>query len=117
MPRGQDGPRRGTLVSLRRLDRMLVTLRVLLADGTERLLSAEVEDTPEAPEALLGRFDRNGELAVGDRETVPFAEVVKVEFAVPEPQSGPTWVAGLQDEDVEAAMDGRFDKPSYEEPS
>jgi len=101
-------------VGRRKLDRVLVTLRVHLADGTERLLSTEVEEAPEGPHALLRRFDRNGELALGDRETVPFGDVVGVEFAEPEPQSGPSWIAGLQDEDVESAMDGRFERPSSE---
>ncbi len=93
---------------------MLVTIRVSLADGTERLLSAEVPEAPAAPEDLLGNFERNGRLAVGDREDVPFEDVVKVEFAPAEAQTSPPWFAGLHDEDVASAMDGRFETPPHE---
>lgn len=96
---------------------MLVTLRIYLSDGSERLLAAEVDAAPETPEELLKHFDRSGEVALGDRESVSMNEVVKVEFAPPEPQLAPPLGSGLRDEDVASAMEGRFDKPPYEEPS
>jgi hypothetical protein len=93
---------------------VLVTIRVSLAGGSERLLSAEVTEAPSAPEDLLGNFERNGRLAVGDREDVPFEEVVNVEFAAAEAQTSPPWFAGLHDEDVASAMEGRFETPPHE---
>jgi hypothetical protein len=94
---------------------MLVTLRIHLSDGRERLLATEVDEAPETPEELVERFIRNGEIALGDRESVPVHDVVKVEFAPPEPQSAPPWGPGLRDEDVASAMEGRFEKPPYED--
>jgi len=94
---------------------VLVTILVSLADGTERLLSAEVAEAPPAPEDLLERFERNGRLAVGDREDVSFDDVLRVEFAAPDAQTSPPWFAGLHDEDVASAMESRFEKPPYEE--
>jgi hypothetical protein len=96
---------------------MLVRLRIHLADGREALLSAEVDEPPETPKELLEQFNRNGRIRLGDRQTVPIQEVVKVEFAPAEPQAGPSWVGDLRDEDVASAMDGRFEKPAFEEPS
>ena len=93
---------------------MLVTLRVHLADGKEHLLAAEVVEPPGTPEELLDRLERNGQIAIGDRESVPVSEVVKIEFASPEPKSAPPWRQVLRDEDVESAMDGRFERPPYE---
>ena len=96
---------------------MLVTLRIYLSDGRERLLATEVDEPPEAPEELLEHFKRSGEIALGDRESVSVHDVVKVEFAPPVPQSAPPWGPGLRDEDVASAMEGRFEKPPYEETS
>ena len=96
---------------------MLVTLRLYLSDGSERLLATETDEPPEKPEELLQHFNRSGEIALGDRESVSANDVVRVEFAAPEPQSAPSWFMGLRDEDVESAMEGRFEKPQYEEPS
>jgi hypothetical protein len=96
---------------------MVVRLRIHLADGREALLSAEVDESPETPEELLEQFNREGQIPLGDRETVPIKDVVKVEFAPVEPQAGPSWVGDLRDEDVASAMDGRFEKPAFEEPS
>jgi hypothetical protein len=93
---------------------VLATIRVRLSDGRERLLSAEVSEVPDAPEQLLGHFERDGKLALGDREVVPFELVERVEFAPPEPESSPPWFVGLHDEDVAAAMDERFERPPYE---
>jgi hypothetical protein len=96
---------------------VLVTLRIHLSDGRDRLLAAEVEEQPASPEELLERFDRNGEIAIGDRESVPVDRIVRVEFAPPEPQSSPPWLGNLHDEDVESAMEGRFDRPPNEDAS
>lgn len=96
---------------------MVVRLRIHLADGREALLSAEVDEPPETPEELLEQFNRDGQIPLGDRETVRIKDVVKVEFDPVEPQAGPSWLGNLQDEDVASAMDGRFEKPAFEEPS
>jgi hypothetical protein len=97
--------------------RIVVRLRLHLADGRETLLSAEVDAPPETPELFLEQFNRHGEIRLGDRETVPFTDVVKVEFAPVEPQTAPPWLGDLRDEDVASAMEERFDKPVFEEPS
>ena len=96
---------------------MVVRLRIHLADGREALLSAEVEEPPGTPEELLEQLDREGRIVLGDRESVPIKEVVKVEFAPAESQAAPSWLGDLRDEDVASAMDGRFEKPALEEPS
>lgn len=96
---------------------MVVRLRIHLADGREALLSAEVEEPPETPEELLEQLDREGQILLGDRESVPIKDVVKVEFAPAEPQAAPSWLRDLRDEDVASAMEGRFEKPAFEEPS
>jgi hypothetical protein len=93
---------------------VLATIRVELSDGTERLLSAEVSEAPRSPDELLRRFERNGRLALGDREDASFEDVVRVEFASPESQESPPWFVGLHDEDVASAMEGRLEKPPYE---
>jgi hypothetical protein len=93
---------------------MLVTLKVWLADGKECLLSAELDEVPESPEELLTTFVRDDEIALSDSASVPRSEVVRVEFAPVEPEAGPRWIGPLRDEDVESAMDGRFEKPPYE---
>jgi hypothetical protein len=96
---------------------VVVRLRIHLAGGREALLSAEVDEPPETPEELLEQFNRDGQILLGDRETVPIKDVVKVEFAPAEPQAAPSWLRDLRDEDVESAMEGRFEKPAFEEPS
>lgn len=96
---------------------MLVRLRVHLADGRETLLSAEVDEPPETPERFLEQFNRKGQVVLGDRESVPIKDVVKVEFAPAEPEAAPPWLRNLRDEDVASAMEGRFEKPTFEEPS
>jgi hypothetical protein len=93
---------------------MLVTLRICLADGTRHLLAAEVDEPPATPERFLQQFVRDGQIAVGDRASVSASDVVQVEFAAPEPQSAPPWREVLADEDVESAMEGRFETPPYE---
>jgi hypothetical protein len=96
---------------------VVVRLRIHLADGREAFLSAEVDESPETPEELLEQFNRDGQIRLGDRETVPIKDVVKVEFAPVEPQTGPRWLGNLRDEGVADAMEERFEKPAYEEPS
>jgi hypothetical protein len=96
---------------------MVVRLRIQLADGRAALLSAEVDEPPETPERFLDQFNRHGQIRLGDRETVPIEDVVKVEFAPAEPQAAPPWGPNLRDEDVESAMEERFEKPAFEEPS
>jgi hypothetical protein len=96
---------------------VVVRIRIHLANGREALLSAEVEEPPETPEELLEQLNREGQIPLGDRESVPIKDVVKVEFAPVEPQTAPSWLGDLHDEDVASAMDGRFEKPAFEEPS
>jgi hypothetical protein len=96
---------------------VVVRLRIHLADGREALLSAEVDEPPETPEEFLEQFKRDSQIPLGDRETVPIKDVVKVEFAPAEPRAGSSWLGDLRDEDVASAMDGRFEKPAFEEPS
>lgn len=88
-----------------------------LADGREALLSAELEEQPETPEELLEQLNREGQIPLGDRDSVPIKDVVRVEFAQAEPQTAPSWLGELRDEDVASAMDGRFEKPALEDPS
>jgi hypothetical protein len=95
---------------------VVVRLRIHLADGREALLSAEVDEWPETPEEFLEQFNRDGQILLADRETVPIEDVVKVEFAPAEPQAAPSWLRELRDEDVASAMEGRFEKPPFEEP-
>ena len=91
---------------------MLVTLRLFLASGEQRLLATDVDERPEAPEELLARFDRSGRIALGDRESVSRDDVVGVEFApAPEPDAAPAWGPGLRDEDVASALKEDFDAP------
>jgi hypothetical protein len=96
---------------------MVVRLRIHLADGRDALLSAEVDQPPETPEEFLEQFNRQGRIRLGDRETVLLKDVVEVQFAPTEPQAAPPWGPELRDEDVQSAMDGRFAKPPFEEPS
>jgi hypothetical protein len=96
---------------------VVVRLRMHLADGREALLSAELEEQPETPEELLEQLNREGQIPLGDRDSVPIKDVVRVEFAQAEPQTAPSWLGELRDEDVASAMDGRFEKPALEDPS
>jgi hypothetical protein len=96
---------------------VVVRVRIHLADGRETLLSAEVDEPPETPEEVVELLNREGQIRLGDRESVPIEDVVTVEFAPAEPKAGPSWLGDLQDEDVAAAMEGRFEKPAFEEPS
>jgi hypothetical protein len=88
---------------------MLVTLRLFLSSGEERLLSQEVEDGDEAPEQLLRRISRDGQVRLGDRESVPLDAIERVEVVPPpEPQVAPGFgpEGRLRDEDVDAAVKG-----------
>ena len=88
---------------------MLVTLRLYLRNGDERLLSQEVEEADETPEQLLGRISRNGRVALGDRESVSLDAIARVEVVPPpEPQVAPGFgpEGRLRDEDVDAALKG-----------
>jgi hypothetical protein len=95
---------------------VLVTLRIYVSDGNQYLLATELDEPPETPEQLLEHFTRNQEIALGDRGSVSVHDVVKIEFAPPQPLTAPPWIGELRDEDVESAMEGRFDKPPYEKP-
>jgi hypothetical protein len=93
---------------------VVVRLRIHLADGREALLSVAVDEPADTPEEFLEQFNRDGQIRLGDRETVPIKDVVKVEFAPTEPETAPSWLGDLRDEDVASAMEGRYEKPGFE---
>jgi hypothetical protein len=87
---------------------VIVTLRLYLADGREQLFSQEAQSSDETPMEILRRVSKDGEIALGDRESCSLESIVdaRVEPA-PEPQTGPAWKeadAPLRDEDVAAAL-------------
>jgi hypothetical protein len=87
---------------------MIVTLRLYLADGREQLFSQEAQSSDETPMEILQRVSKDGEIALGDRESCSLDSIVdaRVEPA-PQPQTGPAWKeadAPLRDEDVAAAL-------------
>jgi hypothetical protein len=91
----------------------LVTLRLYLRDGSERLLSSEIEDVRGSPAEILESVSENGRIALGDRESLSLDQVLKAEREPPpEPQTGPSWGPGLQDEDVAAALEENFEPPA-----
>jgi hypothetical protein len=87
---------------------VLVTLRLYLADGRERLFSQEVASADETPLEILRRVSKDGRVALGDRETCRLDEIVDAKLEpAPEPQRGPAWREAdvpLRDEDVAAAL-------------
>ncbi len=88
---------------------MLLTLRLHLANGGDRLVSRELDNADEPPSEMLKRFSENGRIAVGDREHVPLDEIVSIEVVPdPEPQTAPPWGPGLHDEDVASALKERY---------
>jgi len=93
---------------------VLVTLRLFLSNGEERLLSQEVADVNETPDEILERIGKDGRIPLGDRDSCRLEEIVKAEIAAPEPKTGPTLKydgVRVRDEDVSAAMRGSFDRP------
>lgn len=96
---------------------MLVTLRLTLKDGEERLLAQEVADADTTPEQILEAVaTADGTVPLGDRESCRLDDIVNAVVVVPEPQRGPTWPeadgAPLRDEDVADAMGSAFEKPT-----
>lgn len=92
---------------------VLVTLRLYLPDGSERLVSRELEDEPDSPEEILEKVSEAGRIALGDRESISLDQVVKVEREPPpEPQTAPPWGPGLRDEDVASALKENFEPPA-----
>jgi hypothetical protein len=98
---------------------VLVTLRLRLRDGRERLLSRELARGDDAtPRELLERISRDGRVPLGDRESYPLDAIEGVELvAPPAPEQAPSWTeegrpAGveLRDEDVAAALRERYDR-------
>lgn len=92
---------------------MLVTLRLYLSGGEERLLAQELDEVPEEPYEIVRRLGRDGRVPLGDRESCDLAAIERVELMPPpEPQTGPTWGreyglpdgVKLRDEDVATAM-------------
>jgi hypothetical protein len=94
---------------------MLVTLRLYLSNGDERLFSQEVEEAAyEGPDQLLNAISRDGQVALGDRESVALDAIARVEVVPPpEPQVAPGFgpEGRLRDEDVEAALKGSHEQP------
>jgi len=98
---------------------VLITLRLTLKNGEERLLAQEVEDADTTPEQILdGVTTDDGSVPLGDRESCRLDEIVDAVVVVPEPQRGPTWPeadgAPLRDEDVAGAMGSAFENPAGE---
>jgi hypothetical protein len=96
---------------------VVVTLRLTLANGEERLLAQEVADADATPREILESVatgDRR--VPLGDRESCGLDEIVEAVVVVPEPQRGPMWReadgAPLRDEDVADAMASAFDNPA-----
>jgi hypothetical protein len=87
---------------------VIVTLRLSLAGGREQLFSQEAESAAETPMEILRRVSKDGQIALGDRETCSLDSIVDARFEpAPEPQAGPAWKeadAPLRDEDVAAAL-------------
>jgi hypothetical protein len=92
---------------------MLVTLRLHLTGGEERLFAQEVDDVPETPYEIVKRLSRNGRVPLGDRESCDLDAIERVELEpAPEPQVAPTWGSEyglpdevqLRDEDVATAL-------------
>jgi hypothetical protein len=92
---------------------VLVTLRLYLADGRQQLFSQEVESADEAPLEILRRVSKDGQIALGDRESCSLDSIVDAKFEpAPERQTGPTWTeadAPLRDEDVAAALSENYE--------
>jgi hypothetical protein len=92
---------------------MLVTLRLYLSGGEERLLAQEIDDIPETPYEIVKRLSRDGRVPLGDRESCGLDSIERVELVPPpEPQVGPAWgpdyglpdEVQLRDEDVATAL-------------
>ena len=92
---------------------MLVTLRLYLSGGEERLLAQEIGHIPETPFEIVKRLSRDGRVPLGDRESCDLDAIERVELVPPpEPQVAPTWgpeyglpgEAQLRDEDVATAL-------------
>jgi hypothetical protein len=87
---------------------VIVTLRLYLAGGREQLFSQEAQSSDETPMEILRRVSKNGQIALGDRETCSLDSIVDARFEpAPESQTGPAWNevdAPLRDEDVAAAL-------------
>jgi hypothetical protein len=92
---------------------MLVTLRLYLSGGGERLLAQEIEHVPETPYEIVKRLSRCGRVPLGDRESCALDEIERVELEpAPRPQTAPSWGSEyglpeevhLRDEDVAAAL-------------
>ena len=92
---------------------MLITLKLVFANGREQLYSREVdEETAQLePCEILQRTSDDGRVALGDRESCSLESIVKVEVINPEPHEGPTLEHGIHDEDVAAAMKGNYIQP------
>jgi hypothetical protein len=92
---------------------VIVTLRLYLADGREQLFSQEAQSADETPMEILRRVSKDGQIALGDRETCSLDSIVDARFEpAPEPQAGPAWKeadAPLRDEDVAAALRENFE--------
>jgi hypothetical protein len=99
---------------------MLVTLRLYLSNGEERLLAQELDEVPERPHEVVKRLSKAGRVPLGDRESCDLDAIERVELVPPpEPQVGPTWGPEyglpdqLRDEDVATALrEGNQIRPS-----
>ena len=92
---------------------MLITLKLVFANGREQLYSREVDEETAAlePREILQRTSDDGRVALGDRESCSLESIVRVEVINAEPREGPTLEHGIHDEDVAAAMKGNYIQP------
>ena len=92
---------------------MLITLKLVFANGREQLYSREVDEETAAlePREILQRTSEDGRVALGDRESCSLESIVKVEVIHTEPREGPTLEHGIHDEDVAAVMKGNYIQP------
>jgi hypothetical protein len=94
--------------------RVLVTLRLYLADGREQLFSQEVDSADEAPFEILKRASKDGRISLGDRQSCSLDSIIDAKLEPsPEPQTGPTLKqagAPIRDEDVAAALSEDYER-------
>ena len=91
---------------------MLLTLRLSFADRPEHELAVDSAEAGADPwEMLRSLADRDGWVALGDRDSFRIDEVVDLRLVEPRSVEGPGWRGDLQDEDAAAALDENYDAP------
>jgi hypothetical protein len=92
---------------------MLRTLRLRFADRPDHDLAFEVTEEEADPWRLLKTSaDRNGRITLGDRDSCGIEDVLEVTLVDLKRIEGTTFEHGLQDEDVAAALDESYERPT-----